>query len=63
MLIFLKYCIGGYQEQLRQMRELGFTDDRLSTLALRVSAGDVETAAELLFSGWDGAGADPDGAS
>lgn len=43
------------------MRELGITDERLSILALRVSDGDVETATELIFSGWDGSGADASG--
>lgn len=48
-----------YQDQLRQMRDLGITDQRLSILALRVSEGDVNTAAELIFSGWNGEGSDP----
>ncbi|ODN05781.1 Ubiquitin-like protein 7 [Orchesella cincta] len=48
-----------YQSQLRQMRDLGITDERLSILALRVSEGDVNTAAELVFSGWQGEGSDP----
>lgn len=48
-----------YQSQLHQMRDLGITDERLSILALRVSEGDVNTAAELIFSGWQGEGSDP----
>jgi len=45
-------------EALRQMREVGIQDERLSILALRVSGGDVGTAAELILSGWQGEGAD-----
>jgi hypothetical protein len=45
-------------EALRQMRELGIQDERLSLLALRVTGGDVNTAADLIFSGWQGEGAD-----
>lgn len=48
-----------YESELRQMRDLGITDERLSILALRVSEGDVNTAAELVLSGWQGEGADP----
>lgn len=47
-----------FQSQLRQMREMGITDERLSILALRVSEGDLNTAVELIFSGWQGEGAD-----
>ena len=45
-----------YSEQLAQMREMGIFDERLSLMALRVSEGDVATAVELVFSGWQGEG-------
>jgi len=48
-----------YQSQLKQMREMGIMDERLSILALRLSEGDVNTAVELIFSGWTGEGSDP----
>ncbi|CAG7815973.1 unnamed protein product [Allacma fusca] len=45
-----------YSDQLAQMREMGIFDERLSVLALRVSEGDLATAVELIFSGWQGEG-------
>jgi len=49
-----------YTSQLSQMREMGIQDERLSVLALRVSDGDVQTAMDLILSGWTGEGADVD---
>jgi hypothetical protein len=45
-----------YRDQLAQMREMGIFDERLSVMALRVSEGDLATAVELIFSGWQGEG-------
>nr|CAD7433444.1 unnamed protein product [Timema monikensis] len=42
---------GDWQTQLQQMRELGLTDDAVNTQALRATAGDVQSAIELVFSG------------
>lgn len=47
-----------YATQLRQMRDMGILDERLSLLALRVSEGDVQTAVDLIMSGWSGEGAE-----
>lgn len=53
-------AVSQYASQLQQMRDMGINDERLSRLALRVSDGDVQTAVELIFSGWTGEGADVD---
>lgn len=39
------------QPQLRQMREMGLTNDSINIRALQATSGDVQTAIELVFSG------------
>ena len=42
---------GEYEEQLKQLREMGFEDETASLSALRTSDGDVDTAIGLLLGG------------
>lgn len=39
------------QPQLRQMREMGLTNDSVNVRALQATSGDVQAAIELVFSG------------
>lgn len=39
------------QPQLRQMREMGLTNDAVNVRALQATSGDVQSAIELVFSG------------
>jgi len=51
MCLLPKQCFGVWigQDQLRQLRDMGITDEALARRALQVSNGDIQAALEFIF--------------